>query len=103
MRGFLSIRSLEFINCSEETRAMGRRILFGRIGPLGGCGVLLFIDSFDGVSGVSQSETKANQKKKYRNDFSYSFTSSKCICFNNIMLSICSIKTNISHSSTITN
>jgi hypothetical protein len=37
---------------------MGRRILFGLIGPLGGCGVLLFTVSFDGVSGVSQSETK---------------------------------------------
>jgi hypothetical protein len=51
------ILSIEFNDCSEETRAIGRRILFGLVGPLGGCGVLLVIDSFDVISGVSPSET----------------------------------------------
>lgn len=53
----LRILSLEFNDCSEETRPMGRRILFGLVGPLGGCGVFPFIKSFGDGSGVSQSET----------------------------------------------
>jgi hypothetical protein len=65
MKNFSFILSFEFNDCSEETRPIGRRILFGLTGPLGGCGVLLFINSFDGVSGVSQSETK----EKYLNQF----------------------------------
>jgi hypothetical protein len=59
---FFVVLSFEFNDCSEETRAIGRRILFGLIGAVGGCGVLLFIGSFDGVSGVSQSETKRIKK-----------------------------------------
>jgi hypothetical protein len=55
---FSFVLSIEFNDCSEETRPSGRRILFGLIGPLGGCGALPFGNSFDGVSGVSQSETK---------------------------------------------
>jgi hypothetical protein len=58
------ILSIEFNDCSDETRPIGRRILFGFIGPLGGCGVLLFIVSFDGGSGVSQSETNEHLKTK---------------------------------------
>lgn len=58
----LRILSFEFNDCSEETRPIGRRILLGLFGPLGGCGVLLLITSFGIGSGVSQSDTKKTKE-----------------------------------------
>jgi hypothetical protein len=43
-------------------------MLFGLVGPLGGCGVLLFVGS---LSGVSQSETIETKKKLINYLFSF--------------------------------
>jgi hypothetical protein len=58
LRSLSVVLSMEFSDCSEETRGKGRRPFTGLLEPLGGCGAVLKTNSFDVVSGVSQSDTK---------------------------------------------